>query len=83
MNQTKSKPKRKRKAKSNAARPARRYMSELELAADQCEKLRAALGDLLRFYDTLSGHVGEHGVGWSYADIKRLEEIRAMVTRNS
>lgn len=43
------------------------------------ETLRHALHDLLRFYDTLSGHVGEHGVGWTYADIKRLEEIQELV----
>lgn len=45
-------------------------------------ELTLALHDLLRFYDTLSGHVGAHGVGWTYADIKRLEEIRALVTGN-
>lgn len=45
--------------------------------------LRSALHDLLRFYDTLSGHVGEHGVGWTYADIRRLEEIRNLVIRGS
>lgn len=50
-------------------------------AKDEAQ-LGQALHDLLRFYDILAGHVTERSVGWTYADIKRLEEIRALVTGN-
>ena len=42
------------------------------------EVLITALRDLLELFERTTGGSGSQGAGWTFADVKRLEEIRKL-----
>lgn len=73
--------------KSATAMPAQALESS-KIAVDtilmltqESRALRDSLRDLLAFYDKLDGHAGELGCGWTWEELNRLEEIRALAAR--